>query len=115
VPTAPPSTCVIWYKSGVTSAKDDQPGEIAASSKSSMNASAMEVVRMRVPVPAQTPVVGMPPLLELVVPLVLVLVLPLVLLPLPLLVVVPPPAPPPPLPFGLAVPDEHAEASAKAV
>jgi hypothetical protein len=51
---------------GMTSLNDDHPGEIIASSKSSMNASCFEVVRMRVPLPAQTPVGGMP-LLELLV------------------------------------------------
>ncbi len=40
---------------------DDQPGAIVGPSKSSMNASAGEVVRMRVPPPAQTPEVGTPP------------------------------------------------------
>jgi hypothetical protein len=42
-----------------TSLNDDHPGEMPVdSSKSSMKASAWEVVRTRVPVPAQTPVVG---------------------------------------------------------
>jgi hypothetical protein len=39
---------------------DDQPGEIVASSKSSMNASACVFARTRVPLFAQTPVVGIP-------------------------------------------------------
>jgi hypothetical protein len=46
---------------------DDHPGEIIASSKSSMNVSA--AVSGRVPVPAQTPVVGRPPLEPLELPL----------------------------------------------
>ena len=48
------------FGTGETSLKDDQPGEIVASSKSSMKASACEFVRTRVPVYAQTPVVGTP-------------------------------------------------------
>lgn len=78
-----------------------------------MNASAFDVVRTRVPVPEQTPVGGSP-LLELLVVVVLVLVLVLVgplLLPLLLLALVPPA---PPVPPGGAVPDEHADESAKA-
>jgi hypothetical protein len=84
---------------------DDQPGEIIASSKSSMNASAFEVVRGRVPLPAQTPVVI--PLLELL----LLVLLVVVVLPLLLLLAMLPPPPPAP---GVAVPDEHADPSARA-
>jgi hypothetical protein len=40
---------------GKTSLNDDQPGEMTASSKSSMKASRWEFVRMRVPLLAQTP------------------------------------------------------------
>jgi hypothetical protein len=118
VPTAPPATWVIRNELGVgmTSLNDDQPGEIIASSKSSMKASAIEVVRTRVPALAHTPMVGTPPL-ELVLPLELLTPLLPLLAGLPLLAVVGvvvvllPPAPVPPV--GSTVPEEHAEASAK--
>jgi diguanylate cyclase (GGDEF)-like protein len=49
---------------GDTSLNADQPGEMAASSKSSMNASGCVLLSGRVPLPAQTPVGGGPPLEE---------------------------------------------------
>jgi hypothetical protein len=105
---------------------DDQPGEIVASSKSSMNASACVFARTRVPLFAQTPVVGIPlsmppPLDELPLedPLLEELPLEEVLLedppldevleePLPLEELLPPEEPPPeePLPLDAAVPLE---------
>jgi hypothetical protein len=48
------------FGTGDTSLKEDQPGETFAPSKSSMNASACEFVRMRVALFAHTPVVGTP-------------------------------------------------------
>jgi hypothetical protein len=109
---------------GITSLNDDQPGEIAHSSKSSMNVSV--AVSARVPVPSQiegVPESTVPLLLPLLVePLVLpLLLLPLEELPLVLPLLLPPleepplvlPLPPPLLPVfmsgGVALPDEQAK------
>jgi hypothetical protein len=107
---------MIWNEFGVgmTSLNEDHPGEIIASSKSSMKASAGVFMRTRVPVPLQTPVGGIPlevPVLVLVPGPVLLVVGP-VFVPVLLLVVGPlwvavvllvvPPVP------GLALPEEHA-------
>jgi len=52
------------FSTGETSLNEDQPGEIIASSKSSMNASGCEFVSTRVPLPAHTPVCTIVPLDE---------------------------------------------------
>jgi hypothetical protein len=112
---------MIWNEFGVgmTSLNEDHPGEIIASSKSSMKASAGVFMRTRVPAPLQTPVSGIPldvPVLVLVPGPVLLVVGPvfvpvlLVVGPLWVAVVllVVPPVP------GLALPEEHACVSAMA-
>jgi hypothetical protein len=111
---------MIWNEFGVgmTSLNEDHPGEIIASSKSSMKASAGVFMRTRVPVPEQTPVAGIPlevPVLVLVPGPVLLVVgpvfVPVLLLVGPLCVavvlLVVPPVP------GLALPEEQACESAR--
>jgi hypothetical protein len=92
---------------GMTSLKEDQPGEIAHSSKSSMKVCVP--ARSRVPLPSQ--MLGPPLLLPLLVllapPLLVLLALLLLLLPPALLLLLPPPLVLvllPPLPLLLAVP-----------